>query len=223
MCIKVKANKIEYEKPPEDRIAYTNEMDGIYTRWTKAYDRFIAVFWLWRKWVKSVLPYVRGKKLLEVSFGTGYLLTQYPPDIELHGIDYNSDMVDWARAKLKKVKREAELLQGNVEDLPYQDGFFDTVVVTFAFSGYPDGNRALFEMLRVLKPGGRLLLVDYDYPPDRNLFGFWITRIMVKSGDLIKDIHGHIRKTGCAYESRCIGSFKSAQLFIIKKPRNPDE
>ena len=217
MCFKVKPAKIKYQKAPEDNLAYTEEMNKIYTHWTRAYDRFIAVFPLWKKWLRTVLPYVEGKKLLEVSFGTGFLLTQYPVDIELHGIDYNADMVSWARTKMDKISRKAELIQGNVEQLPYPDSSFDTVVVTMAFSGYPDGDRALSEMLRVLKSGGKLLMVDYDYPPDMNLFGYWITMIMVKSGDLIKDINSFIRRTGCTYESRCIGSFKSAQLFIITK------
>ncbi len=217
MFIKVRPEKIKYHEAPKDSRAYTDEMNKIYTRWTKSYDRFIAVFPLWKKWLRTVLPYVEGKKVLEVSFGTGFLLTQYPADIELYGIDYNSDMVAWARNKLDKMGRKAELVQGNVEHLPYSDGFFDTVIVTMAFSGYPDGDKALAEMLRVLKNGGKLLMVDYDYPPDRNIFGYWITMIMVKSGDLIKDMHSFIRRTGCSYESRCVGSFKSAQLFIITK------
>ena len=217
MCIKVSPDKIKYQEKPKDSLAYTKEMDKIYTRWTKAYDRFIAVFPLWKKWLRSVLPHIKGNRLLEVSFGTGFLLTQYPDNIELYGIDYNTDMVSWARNKLAKLRREAELIQGNVEQLPYDDQFFDTVVVTMAYSGYPDGDKALSEMLRVLKPGGMLLMVDYDYPPDRNIFGYWITRAMVKSGDLIKDIHSFIKKTGYSYESRCIGSFKSAQLFVITK------
>lgn len=218
MCLKVSPEKIKYQEAPVDCQAYTDEMNKIYTRWTRTYDKFILLFPLWKKWLRSVLPYVEGKKLLEVSFGTGFLLTQYPDDIELYGLDYNLNMVVWARNKLDKISRKAELIQGNVEQLPYPDNTFDTVVVTMAFSGYPDGDKALAEMLRVLKNGGRLLMVDYDYPPDRNIFGYWITMIMVKSGDLIKDIHGFIRKTGCVYESRCVGSFKSAQLFIITKP-----
>ena len=217
MCIKVSPGKIKYQEKPNDSLAYTKEMDRIYTRWTKAYDRFIAVVPLWKKWLRSVLPHIKGNKLLEVSFGTGFLLTQYPEDIELYGIDFNSDMVSWAQNKLAKIGRQADLVQGNVEQLPYEDCFFDTVVVTMAFSGYPDGDKALVEMLRVLEPGGRLLLVDYDYPPDRNILGYWITRAMIKSGDLIKDIHKTIKRTDCKYESRCIGSFKSVQLFMVTK------
>lgn len=223
MCIKVRADKIKYQEAPEDGQSYTDEMNKIYTRYTKAYDIFIKFFPLWRKWLRSVLPHINGSKLLEVSFGTGFLLTQYPADIELYGIDYNFNMVQWAGKKLEKIGRKAELVQGNVEQLPYPEEFFDSVVVTMAFSGYPNGDRALVEMLRVLKIGGKLVILDYDYPPDRNIFGYWITRIMVKSGDLVKDIHKAIRKTGCRYESRCVGSFKSAQLFVITKQEGIDD
>lgn len=213
MCIKVKSEKFRYADVPSDRKEYTDRMDKIYTRWTKAYDKFIRVFPPWRKWLESVMPYIRGTKLLEVSFGTGYLLTQFPNNLEVSGLDYNKDMVEWARAK----NTGAVLVQGNVENMPYPDASFDTVVNTMAFSGYPDGDRALREMLRVLKPGGRLLLLDYDYPPDGNLVGYLVVRFIEKCGDLMKDIGRMIDKTGCGYQRKYIGACKSVQLFIVDK------
>lgn len=217
MCIKVKSEKIKYSKEPEDGASYTEKMNKIYSRWTKAYDKFIAVFPLWRKWLKSVLMHIEGQKLLEVSFGTGYLLTQYPKNIELFGIDYNKDMVKWADAKLKRIGREAKIIQGNVEKMPYNDGTFDTVVNTMAFSGYPNGKKALSEMIRVLKPGGRLLLLDYDFPLNRNIIGYWMVAFMEKCGDIIKDINTLINESGCLYEKKIIGGSGSVQLFIITK------
>ena len=217
MCLQVKPEKITYNKAPVNHQAYTDEMNKIYTHWIKSYDKFIAVFPLWKKWLRTVLPYAKGDNLLEVSFGTGFLLTQYPADICLYGIDYNLDMVELAQKKLLNINRKAKLIQGNVEQLPYSDNLFNTIVVTMAFSGYPDGDKALKEMLRVLKKNGKLLIVDYDYPPDRNILGYCIIKKMVKSGNLIKDIHGFIGKTGYFYESRCIGLFKSVQLFIVTK------
>jgi len=217
MCVKVKSSKIKYLKEPDDGASYTEKMDKIYSRWTKAYDKFIVVFPLWRKWLKSVLLYIEGQRLLEVSFGTGYLLTQYPRNIELFGIDYNKDMVKWADAKLKKIGREAKIIQGNVENLPYGDEAFDTVVNTMAFSGYPNGKKALSEMIRVLKPGGRLLLLDYDFPSNRNIFGYWMVAFMEKCGDIIKDINTLINDSGCSYVKKIIGGSGSVQLFIITK------
>ena len=217
MCIKVSQDKIKYTQIPVNGLAYTEKMNSSYSRWVRPYDKFIKVFPLWNKWIGNVLPHLKGTDLLEVSFGTGFLLTQYPEEIRISGLDYNSDMVAWAKNKMQGIGRKATLVQGNVENMPYQDNSFNTVVNTMAFSGYPDGGKALGEMLRVLRPGGRLLLIDYDYPANRNIMGYWMVRFIEKCGDIMKDINSLIQETGCSYERLEIGAFGSVQFFIITK------
>jgi len=101
--------------------------------------------------------------------------------------------------------------------MPYTDDYFDCIVNTMAFTGYPNGEKALDEMLRVIKPGGTMLLLDYDYPLNRNFFGYCFVRLIVKCGDLVKDIGSIIEKKGFKYERKIIGGFGSVQLFIIRK------
>ncbi len=214
---KVSEKKLKYTKKPENPHEYTEKMDKIYTRYAKAYDGFIKAFPLWKKWLTSVLPYVTGKRILEVSFGPAWLMTQYPKDKEIYGLDYNAEMVSRVKEKLGKKGVDAEIVKGNVENMPYPDSFFDTVVNTMAFSGYPDGEKAMEEMLRVLKPGGVLLLLDYDYPPDRNFAGVAFVKFIEACGDIMKDITALIEDTGAAYERIIIGGFGSVQLFIIRK------
>ncbi len=216
---KVSKRKCTYSLEPCDSAAYTKSMDKIYTRFAKEYDYFMIVFPLWKKWLLSVMPYIKGKILLEVSFGPGFLLSQFPNEIEINGLDYNTTMVTRAIAKMKKMEKRVDLKQGNVEHMPYNDEVFDTIINTMAFSGYPDGDKALKEMLRVLKPDGRLLILDYDYPQDYNIFGYLIVKLIEKSGDVIRDIGNIIDKQGVIYKRRIIGGFGSVQLFVItKKP-----
>ena len=59
---KVSEKKIKYTKKPENPYEYTEKMDRIYTRYAKAYDGFIKVFPLWKKWLKSVLAYMSAYK-----------------------------------------------------------------------------------------------------------------------------------------------------------------
>ena len=214
---KVKEEKLIYDHPPHDGQAYTDQMDNIYTRFAKAYDGFIAVFPLWKKWLKTVLPYVQGDKLLDVSFGPGFLFCCYPKSMTLHGLDYNETMVTRMREKATKQGIEVDIVKGNVEAMPYADKSFDTVVNTMAFSGYPDGAKAISEMLRVLRDDGVLLLLDYDYPDNRNVFGYGMVRLISKSGDIIKDIGKQLKAAPCTYERKVVGCFGSVQLFIIKK------
>ncbi len=112
---------------------------------------------------------------------------------------------------------EATLLRGNVEHLPYCDGYFDTVLNTMAFSGYPRGARAMAEMRRVLRPGGRLLLIDVNYPEDRNWVGVCMTRLWQRGGDLIRDMDSVLTAHGFEYEEREIGGFGSVHMYLCHR------
>ena len=58
-----------------------------------------------------------------------------------------------------------------------------------AFSGYPDGHKALSELARVLRPNGRLVIIDVNYPADANRLGTALVELWKRSGDLIRDMH----------------------------------
>jgi ubiquinone/menaquinone biosynthesis C-methylase UbiE len=98
---------------------------------------------------------------LEVAIGTGLNLPHYPADVRLIGIDLSPDMLALADASAEKTGRPIRLMEGDAQDLPFMDGSFDTVVCTYALCSVPDDARAIDEMRRVLKPGGRLILVDH--------------------------------------------------------------
>ncbi|MBB5161736.1 class I SAM-dependent methyltransferase [Mycobacterium sp. AZCC_0083] len=107
---------------------------------------------------------------LEVAVGTGLNLGAYPDDITLTGIDISDPMLDIARARAGELGRTATLLQGDAHALPFTDASFDTVVCTFGLCAIPDPTVAISEMTRVLRPGGRLILVDHiesSSPPAR--------------------------------------------------------
>jgi ubiquinone/menaquinone biosynthesis C-methylase UbiE len=98
---------------------------------------------------------------LEVAIGTGLNLPHYPADVRLVGIDLTPEMLALARNRADELGREVRLLEGDAEDLPFADGSFDTVVCTYALCSVPDDAGAISEMDRVLKPGGRLILLDH--------------------------------------------------------------
>lgn len=66
-----------------------------------------------------------------------------------------------ARRRAQELGRTATLRQGDVQALPFPDGSFDTVVCTLSLCSIPDDRKAVAEMIRVLRPGGRLLLLDH--------------------------------------------------------------
>lgn len=98
---------------------------------------------------------------LELAIGTGANLAHYPAGVELTGVDWSPASLDVARATADRLGRRVTLQTADAAALPYPDGSYDTVVATFALCCVPDVRAVLAEALRVLRPGGRLLLADH--------------------------------------------------------------
>jgi len=206
-----------YSDEPQNAKAYEERFDRTYTRIAGVYDIAVKTLPVWKTWLKRALPHINGRRVLEVSFGTGYLMTKYAGEFEAYGIDLNARMVSVALKNLRRARVSADLQQGTVESLPYEDGFFDTVVNTMAFSGYPDGTKAMAEMRRVLKSNGRLVLIDINYPTDRNWIGTLLTRCWQMSGDIIRDMDRVLTAHDFSYEDIEIGGFGSVHMYICHK------
>jgi ubiquinone/menaquinone biosynthesis C-methylase UbiE len=206
-----------YSAEPEDKKQFTQNFDQGYGRFAKAYDRIVKVLPLWRNWISTAIPHIIGPNVLEVSFGTGYLISQYASDYNTFGIDYNWELACIAKQNLGKFGAKAHLQQADIEYLPYPSASFDTVVNTMAFTGYPDGKKALSEIRRVLKPNGRFILVDIDYPQNRNWLGIKVTQFWTISGDILRDMKALFEQTGFDYSEAEVGGFGSVHLYLATK------
>ena len=218
MLLKVPEEKIDYSSEPENSIEYTKKLDKEYSKYAKAYDIAVKLLPLWKTWIKTVIPYIEGNRVLEASFGTGYLLLQYANNYETHGIDFNDKMIETAKKNLSRKGVKASLQWANVEKLPFPDSYFDTIVNTMAFTGYPNGKQAMAEFYRVLKENGRLLIVDFEYPSNRNILGYCLTKFMESAGDTIRNISQILQEFHFEYTEEEIGGFGSVHLYIAKKP-----
>jgi len=98
---------------------------------------------------------------LEVAIGTGLNLMHYPNEVSLTGIDLSPEMLGIARKRAASSGRAPDLREADAHRLPFHDATFDTVVSTYSLCNIPDPRRAVGEMKRVLRPGGRLVLVDH--------------------------------------------------------------
>jgi ubiquinone/menaquinone biosynthesis C-methylase UbiE len=134
---------------------YWDRHAGGYDRQMVFMDRIL--FGDTRQWICAQ---AQGR-VLEVAIGTGLNLTHYPGDVELTGIELSAAMLDIARRRAAELGRQANLRIGDAEALEFPDATFDTVVCTFSLCAIPDHHRAVNEMVRVLRPGGRLLLADH--------------------------------------------------------------
>lgn len=208
----------DYSQEPTQSQQFSEQFDAFYSRFANTYDWLIKTFPLWRNWLENVLPWIQGPRVLEVSFGTGYLLTRFAGQFDTYGVDLNRDLAVVARHNLLDRGLSAQIQVANVEALPYPPAFFDTVVNTMAFSGYPDGKRALGEMARVLKPGARLVILDINFPQDENRLGTLLTRGWQASGDIIRDIADLLESLGFDFTDEEVGGYGSLHLYIATKP-----
>ncbi|MBT3349879.1 MAG: class I SAM-dependent methyltransferase [Nitrospinaceae bacterium] len=216
-ALKVPVEKIVYSKEPENSIEYTKKIDKAYSKYARTYDVAVKLLPVWKTWIKTVIPYIEGKRVLEASFGTGYLLMHYAKNYETYGIDFNANMVEVAQKNLSRKGIKATLQQANAEKLPFPENYFDTIVNTMAFTGYPNGKQAMSEFYRVMKDGGKLIIVDFDYPSDRNVFGYWLTKLMESAGDTIRDIPKILQEFPFEYTEEEIGGFGSVHLYVARK------
>jgi ubiquinone/menaquinone biosynthesis C-methylase UbiE len=177
-----------YSAEPSDPRDYTARNDRLYSRFARVYDLVVKAMPVWRRWIGSALPLIRGPLVLEVSFGTGWLLTQYAGRFRAAGVDLNPDL-------------------------------FDTVVTTMAFTGYPDGRAAAAELARVLRPGGRLVVVDIGYPADGNRRGsMLVERFWKPFGDLVRDVAALLREAGLEVTVDEVGGWGSVHRYLAVKP-----
>lgn len=131
-------------------------------RMATRFDRMIAP--LERRMIGDARDWVCGRargRVLELAIGTGLNLPHYPDGVDLTGIEWSPRMLEVTAAKVAAMGHDVALVQGDAANLPFGDDSFDTVVCTLSLCCIPDHDDALAESARVLRPGGRLLLVDH--------------------------------------------------------------
>ncbi len=140
----------------------------IFEREADKYDRQISFFEKvlfagGRDWVCSQAE----GDVLEIAAGTGRNLSFYPPSVRLTMTEFAPAMLEIARQRQAQLGREVELREGDAQQLEFVDQSFDTVVCTLGLCTIPDDRAAVREVKRVLRPGGRFLLLEHVRSPRR--------------------------------------------------------
>lgn len=190
--------------PPSRRIAAQEQWLNFFNN--VVYDRLAPLynamdwltFGLWWRLVSRALDYVPpGQRVLEVGFGPGRLHVELARRAALTaGVDLAWGMCRFTRRRLGRAGLTGRVVQGSVHDLPCAAGAFDVVVSTFAFAGFPQGPRAMREMARVTRAGGRVVLIDIGLPSDGNRWGTLLARLWERMGDFLYDQPALMREAG---------------------------
>ena len=167
----------------------------MFDRIAGVYDRMNSVMTAglhhaWRERAADLAAVGPGDRALDVATGTGdlaiALARRAGPAGEVVGCDFSEAMLARARSKAPRVRFE----MANALDLPYPDGHFDAATVGFGARNFADLGAGLREMVRVVRPGGRVVVLEIttpQRPPLSWFYGLWFDRVVPALGRLAGD------------------------------------
>lgn len=125
---------------------------------------------IWKRFTIELSGVRKGNRVLDIAGGTGDLAAKFSKIVGNEGLvvlaDINDSMLKVGRDKLidRGIVGNVEYTQANAECLPFPDNYFDCITIAFGLRNVTDKDMALKSMLRVLKPGGRLLVLEFSKP-----------------------------------------------------------
>lgn len=140
-----------------------DSIERVYSAYASVYDvLFGRVFHGSREAALRHLAPQPGERILEVGVGTGLLLPLYPPHARIVGIDLSPRMLEEARKRVDTLGLgHVELRQMDAAALDLPDDSFDTVMAAYVITAVPDHRAVMQEMIRVCRPGGRIVLLNH--------------------------------------------------------------
>lgn len=166
----------------------------------RSYDRLnhllsVGVDRSWRRRsLRWVVDRSREQEILDLACGTGdYSLAiarRTHPATRVTGLDLSEGMLEVMRRKVAEAGLAGRIstLVGNAEEMPFGDAQFDRVTIGFGIRNFEHRERALAEMLRVLKPGGRVVILELSVPawqPARWCYNLYFTRVLPVVGGMV--------------------------------------
>jgi ubiquinone/menaquinone biosynthesis C-methylase UbiE len=154
---------------------------------------------------RELLANARGR-VLEVGIGTGLSLPHYPAEVELVGVEPSEPMRRRAQRRAAELGRELTLVAAPAEELPFENDSFDTVVTFVVLCSVRDPDRALAEVRRVLRPGGRFIFVEHVRSSDPQL---------ARKQDRLERPWGWIAG-GCHPNRQTLGAIEAAGFDVVE-------
>jgi demethylmenaquinone methyltransferase/2-methoxy-6-polyprenyl-1,4-benzoquinol methylase len=176
---------------------------------------------IWRKKAIKALREIKPQKVLDIATGTGdFALAALPLNPkEIIGLDLSPGMISVGQEKMEKkgVTNIIKLVVGDSEDLPFEDDHFDALTVGFGVRNFENLEKGLSEMLRVVRPGGKLVILEFSKPkkfPVKQVFGFYSKNVIPFLGkNISKDEKAY------AYLPESVAAFPEGKNFtdILEK------
>ncbi len=189
----------QHQRPARGSEEFAGEVRGMFDRIAGVYDLMNSTMTagLHHEWRRRAVERARvgpGSDALDICCGTGDLALELRraigPDGRVVGSDFSEQMLDLARAKSGTQGLPVEFGWADALSLPYGDESFDAVTVGFGARNLADLDAGLAEMGRVLRPGGRVVILEITRPrrePLASFYGFWFDRLVPLLGSIAGD------------------------------------
>lgn len=126
----------------------------------------VDLFWEKERRLYESYGLAAARRVVELGCGPGFVLRHMAhefPDLELHGLELDPDLVARARDMFAEESLDVTVREASILDTGYEEGAFDFVLVRLVLEHLPDPERALHEVFRITKPGGRAVVADNDF------------------------------------------------------------
>jgi phosphatidylethanolamine/phosphatidyl-N-methylethanolamine N-methyltransferase len=147
-------------------------VQAAYSRWSRFYDGTFGLLLAGaRRRAFAILDLQSGESAIEVGVGTGLSLPLMPAGSRVVGVDFSRPMLEKALPRVRRgtLACRAALVEADGARLPFADGTFDAAIAPFVVSAAPNPHALLLEMVRVSRPGGRLLVLNHFTPRSKFL------------------------------------------------------
>ena len=214
-------------KPSRDSAQFADQVNRMFDRVAGRYDLLNSLMSAglhhrWRERAAEVAALKPGDAVLDVCCGTGdltlELASRVAPGGHVIGCDFSEPMLDLGREKAAaRGESTVRFEWADALQLPYDAGRFDAVTVGFGVRNFADRDRGLAELARVLRPGGRLVVLEFTRPtrpPFSTFYSLWFDRIAPLLGRISDDPEAY------AYLAESVRSFPNTHALAEKMDRS---
>lgn len=193
-----------------------------YHAWPHFYDGITQLlsFGQWERWQDRVFEDLSGKRILEVGVGPGRLLLRMvKKGYIVTGIELRAGMAYEARRKVKKAGFDVDILHQSIYNLPVKDETFDSIVLTFVLAEIAHLDQAILEMRRVLKRGGKVIVIAGGMPQDNNRVAAMLFKLVgaYTALHLERDNKSYFEKHGFKTTREDFGPFNIVNKIVAVK------
>ncbi len=163
----------------------------------------------WRKKVVNKVAATQPKRILDVATGTGDLAINLAKTDaeEIIGLDISAGMLSVGKEKVaaKNLDDRIKMVQGDSENLPFEDDYFDAITVAFGIRNFETLEKGLAEILRVLKPGGIFVILETSVPtkfPFKQGYGLYTKTLLPLIGRVFskdRDAYGYLSESASVF------------------------